>query len=69
MLNPKDITALSAYAFTLNQLKEDDKAIFYLNRALEIEPDDAQLIGTLAMIYNGMEVFEKAIVCMSAHLN
>ena len=39
----------------LNQLKEDDKAIFYLNQALEIEPDDVQLIGTLAMIYNGMQ--------------
>jgi tetratricopeptide (TPR) repeat protein len=54
LLNSTDVTALSAYAFTLNQLKDDDKAIFYLNQALEIKPDDVQLIGTLAMIYNGM---------------
>ena len=60
MLNPTDITALSSYAFTLSQIKDNEKAIFYLNQALEIEPDDVQLIGTLAMIYNGMRVFEKS---------
>ena len=27
---------------------------------MEIEPDNVQLIGTLAMIYNGMRVFEKS---------
>ncbi len=58
LLNPTDITALSAYAFTLNQLKDDDKAIFYLKQALKIQPDDVQLIGTLAMIYNGMQSHE-----------
>jgi Tfp pilus assembly protein PilF len=57
LLNPTDITALSAYGFTLSQLKEEEKAIFYLRRALEIKPDDIQLIGTLAMIYNGMKSY------------
>jgi len=58
ILNPKDITALSAYGFTLSQLKENDKSIYYLKRALEIEPNDVQLIGTLAMIYEGMKQHE-----------
>ena len=31
-----------------------------MNQALSIEPNDFQLIGTLAMIYNGMRVFEKS---------
>ena len=29
-----------------------------MNQALEIKPEDVQLIGTLAMIYNGMRNFQ-----------
>lgn len=60
IINPNDIVALSAYAFTLNQNKEDDKAIFYLNRALDLEPNDVNLIGTLGLIYNGMGEHQKS---------
>ncbi len=57
-LNPNDITALSAYAFTLNILKENDEAIIYLNKALKIKPDDVNLMGTLGLIYNAQKKYE-----------
>ena len=51
-LNSSDLTALSAYAYTLNQLKEYDGAVKYLTKALKIKPDDINLLGTLGLIYD-----------------
>lgn len=58
-LNPTDLNALTAYAFTLNQLKKDDVAILYLDKALAIDPQNIQVLGTLGMIYDGKENWEK----------
>ena len=51
-LNSSDLNALSAYAFTLNQLKDYENAVKYLNKALTIKPDDVNLLGTLGLIYD-----------------
>ncbi len=51
-LNPREINALSGYAFTLRQLGKNDKAIVYLKKALHIVSDDVNLLGTLGLIYN-----------------
>ena len=67
-LNPNDLTSLSSYAYTLSQLKENDQAVNYLKQALTIKPDDVNLLGTLGLIYDGMEkwaecdsVYERAL--------
>jgi tetratricopeptide (TPR) repeat protein len=57
-LSPSDITALSAYGFTLHQIKRDDEAIEYLKRALIIDKSNVNLIGTLALIYDGKKDFQ-----------
>ncbi len=54
-LSPNDINALSAYGFTLNQLKDYDNAVKYLNKALTLKPGDVNLLGTLGLIYNTQE--------------
>jgi tetratricopeptide (TPR) repeat protein len=54
-LNPNDLTSLSSYAYTLSQLKENELAVDYLKKALVIKPDDVNLLGTLGLIYDGME--------------
>lgn len=56
-LNSNDVNTLSAYAYTLNQLKKDDEAIKYLRQALSVQPDDVNVIGTLALIYNSRREF------------
>jgi tetratricopeptide (TPR) repeat protein len=54
-LVPTDINAISAYGYTLNQLKDYDNAIKYLNKALTLKPGDVNLLGTLGLIYNSQE--------------
>ncbi|HVO74914.1 MAG TPA: tetratricopeptide repeat protein [Ignavibacteriaceae bacterium] len=73
-LNPKDINALSAYAYTLNQLKDNDQAVEYLKKALEIKPDDINLLGTLGLIYDSQEkwddcdsIYERALTIDSSN--
>ena len=56
-LNPNDLTALSSYAYTLSQLKENELAINYLKQALTIKPDDVNLLGTLGLIYDSMKMW------------
>ncbi|MBE2279216.1 MAG: tetratricopeptide repeat protein [Ignavibacteriaceae bacterium] len=67
-LNPGDITALSAYGYTLSQLKQTDAAIDYITRALKIDPNNVDLMGTLALIYNSIKIFEKSDSLYSAAL-
>jgi tetratricopeptide (TPR) repeat protein len=73
-LNPKDINALSAYAYTLNQLKDNDEAVEYLKKALELKPNDINLLGTLGLIYDSQEkwaecdsIYEKALTIDSSN--
>ncbi len=73
-LNSSDLNALSAYAFTLNQLKEYDSATKYLKKALSIKPDDVNLLGTLGLIYDNKgehllsdSVYESALKIDSAN--
>jgi Flp pilus assembly protein TadD len=40
-------------------LKESEEAIKYLKRALVISPDDVNLLGTLGLIYNSLEMWEE----------
>ena len=73
-MNSSDLNALSAYAFTLNQLKEYDSATKYLKKALLIKPDDVNLLGTLGLIYDNKgehllsdSVYESALKIDSAN--
>ncbi|MEI7812650.1 MAG: tetratricopeptide repeat protein [Ignavibacteria bacterium] len=63
-LEPKDITALSAYSYVLSQEKQPDEAVNYLRRALSIEPKNADLLGTLGLIYNAQKKWTE---CDSAY--
>lgn len=56
-INNNEVTALSAYAYSLSQLKESDEAIRYLKKALTISPGDVNLLGTLGLIYNSLEMW------------
>ena len=58
VLNPNDLTALSALGYTLDQLKKDDEALIYLNKAMAIKPDDVQILGQIALIYDSQKNFK-----------
>jgi len=49
-IKPDDLTALSALGYTLNQLKEDNKALVILDKALSIDPKNLQVISIIALI-------------------
>jgi len=59
-LNPNDLNSTLAYSFSLNQLKKEEEAIVYLERALRIDPKNTQALGMLALIYDGKKLFEKS---------
>ncbi len=60
LLNPDDFTALYAYGITLNQLKKEEEALIYLNRALEKEPMNVSLIGTIGLIEENLGNHDKS---------
>ena len=53
LLNPREVNAFSAYAFTLARLKKDELAINYYNKALALEPKNVELLNSLAIVYDG----------------
>jgi len=54
-----EISVLSAYGFSLNQLGKTDSALTILNKAIEIDSTNAQVFGMLGMIYDKNEDWEK----------
>ena len=58
-LNPNDIFALSAYAFTLNRLKKQDEALKALKKALKIDPNDLQVLTIMGSIYDARKDWKK----------
>lgn len=60
LLNPDDFTALYAYGITLNQFKKEEEALIYLNRALEKEPMNVSLIGTIGLIEENLGNHDKS---------
>lgn len=63
--NPNNPMVLSAYAFTLNQLKKQEEAVEYLKRSLQFDSSNFELWGMLGMIYNSLKEWEK---CDEAYL-
>ena len=59
-INPTDLTGLHAYGYTLNQLKKNTEAIKYLERALILDGQNVQIMGTLGLIYESDKVFQKS---------
>lgn len=59
-LRGDDITALSAYGYTLHQLGRDDEAVMYLDRALILDPENVDLMGTVGLIYDDTGQHEKS---------
>ncbi|MFH0735765.1 MAG: tetratricopeptide repeat protein [bacterium] len=72
-LKPNDLSVLSAYGYTLHQLGESDEALIYLNKAIAIDSQNAQVYGMMGMIYDKKQMwarcdsaYEKAIELDSA---
>ena len=64
-LDSTDVTALSAFGYTLSQLKENDEAIIYIKKALAISPNNINLLGTLGLIYDTQKKWNE---CDSVYL-
>ncbi len=59
-LRENDVTIINGLAFTKYSNGEIDSALVLLNRALEIDPNNAQVYGMMGMIYSKKEMFNES---------
>ncbi|KAB2909009.1 MAG: tetratricopeptide repeat protein [Ignavibacteriales bacterium] len=53
ILEPNEVNAWSAFAYTLSRLKKDNDAIETYETALELDPTNTDLMSSLAIVYDG----------------
>lgn len=59
-LRENDVTVLNGLAFTKYSNGEVDTALVLLNRALKIDPNNAQVYGMIGMIYSKKEMYSES---------
>ncbi len=59
-LQPEDLTALSAYGFTLYSLNKNDEALQVLEKANTIDDTNINILGILGLIYDSKEIYTKS---------
>jgi tetratricopeptide (TPR) repeat protein len=67
-LNGLDLNALIAYGYTLNKVGQTDMAIAYIKRAIGLSPKNADLMGTLGLIYDEHSMWQDCDSIYSAAL-
>jgi tetratricopeptide (TPR) repeat protein len=64
-LNKQDLNALASYGYTLHKLAKSNDAIKYMNQALLLDPVNVNIMSTLGLIFDELEMWTE---CDSIYL-
>jgi len=68
-INPNDVQSVLRVANSYLDINDNDNAIIYFNKAIEITPNDPAIFHDRGLAYYGNEEYEKAILDYSAAIS